>query len=152
MGKNIKNVIKKFIPWMDRDKKIYRLYKKSNKLMKNGHRVLADYYSNKIYRKYGCLISPKAQIGKNLTLYHPIGIVIGEGVKIGENVTIYQNVTLGRRKQEIEEYPKIGNNVTIYANSVIIGNITIGNGAIIGCGAIVLKDVKENSVCTGVWK
>jgi serine O-acetyltransferase len=48
-----------------------------------------------------------------------------------------------------ERYPTIGDNVTIYANSVIIGGIKIGDNAIIGAGAVVVKDVPPKAVVAG---
>lgn len=149
---NVKEIIKWFIPWKNQDKKIYKIYKKSRKCILNGNKYFAYYYSYKIYKKFGCCISPKADIGVNLILPHPIGIVIGEGVKIGDNCTIYQNVTLGRKNKDVAEYPTIGNNITIYCNSVVIGNIEIGDNTVIGCNTVVLKSVEPNSKCVGVVK
>lgn len=80
---------------------------------------------------------------------HPIGIVIGKDAEIGENCTIYQNVTIGaKNKAESAEgkYPKIGNNVIIYANSLIIGNLRIGDNSIIGAGTCVRHDLPDNCV------
>lgn len=148
----MKDCIKSLIPWLDVDKKIYKLYKKANKLYKQGKKQLAKYYSYKIYKKYGCQISPKAEIGDNLKLPHPIGIVIGEGAKIGKNCVIYQNVTIGRKNMQIEEYPTIGDNVIIYCNSSLIGKITVGNNVVIGCNSVVLKDLQENTTYSGVVK
>ncbi len=148
----IKNILKKVIPWMERDKKIYKLYVKSRKWLMRNKEQIASYYSYKIYKRYGCEISPNAEIGKNLVLPHPVGVVIGEGVKIGDNCVIYQNVTLGRKNRDIAEYPTIGDNVTIYCNSTLIGNISIGNNSIIGCNSVVMKSIKENSKCVGVVK
>ena len=85
-------------------------------------------------------------------LPHPVGIVIGMKVEIGMNCKIYQNVTIGTK--DIKDfkngkYPKIGNNVTIFPNSVIIGDIKIGDGSQIGAGSIVLKDVPANTIVAG---
>ena len=45
--------------------------------------------------------------------------------------------------------PQIGNNVFIGANSVVIGEIIIGDGAIIGAGSVVTKDVPPNAIVIG---
>lgn len=42
--------------------------------------------------------------------------------------------------------PEIGNDVTIAAVAIVIGEVRIGDGAIVGAGAIVLKDVAARSV------
>lgn len=83
---------------------------------------------------------------------HPVGIVIGMKVKMGMNCEIYQNVTIGTKETadfKNGKYPEIGNNVIIYPNSLIIGNIKIGDNSIIGAGSVVLSDVPPNSVFAG---
>ena len=70
--------------------------------------------------------------------------MIGEGAKIGDNVVIYQNVTIGRKNRETPDYPSIGNNVIIYSNSIILGNVRIGDNTTIGCNTIVLKSIENN--------
>lgn len=44
----------------------------------------------------------------------------------------------------------IGNDVLISLNSIILEGVTIGNGAIIGAGAVVTRDVKPYEVVGGV--
>lgn len=149
---NIKKIIKKIIPWLETSQKIYKTYIKSHKAFLKHNKQLANYYAYKISKKYNCYISPSAEIGRNLILPHPTGIVIGEGVKVGNNCVIYQNVTLGRKNRDIAEYPTIGNNVIIYCNSTVIGKIKVGDNSIIGCNSVLLKSVEENSKCIGVVK
>lgn len=43
----------------------------------------------------------------------------------------------------------IGDNVFLGANAVVLPGVTIGNGAIIGAGSVVTKDVRENMVVAG---
>ena len=57
----LKNIIKKFIPWVDMSSKIYKWYLKSHGNELKGNKLLAGYYSYKIYKKYNCVISPKAK-------------------------------------------------------------------------------------------
>ena len=154
MKKNrfIKKIVIYMSPWLNQSEKIYKLYKKANKYIERKKEYVAYFYFYKIYKKFGCYISPKAKIGKNLILPHPNGIVIGAEATIGENVTIYQNVTLGRKKGNILGCPTIGNNVTIYCNSVLVGDISIGDNTIIVCNSTILKSVEPNSKCVGVVK
>ena len=56
-------------------------------------------------------------------------------------------------KNLFEEQPKrilVGNDVWIGMNCIIMGGITIGNGAIIGAGAVVTKDVEDYAIVGGV--
>lgn len=134
-------------PWRDIGNKIYNLHIKS----KNPKfKFLTPLYMHLLYSKYNIIISHKSDIKGVINFPHPLGIVIGEGVIIGNNVTIYQNVTLGRKDKEINKYPIIGDNVTIYAGAKILGNVKIGNNAIVGANAVVLKDVPDNSIAVGV--
>lgn len=105
-------------------------------------RILSKY----LQKKYSVYLSARAEGGKNLSLGHYVGTVIG-GVKIGENCTIYHNVTIG---QNHGKSPVIGNGVTIYAGAKVIGDIAIGDNAIIGANSVVINDVPENSVVAGV--
>ena len=52
--------------------------------------------------------------------------------------------------QRKEKSVIIGNDVWIGHNSAIMPGVTIGNGAVIGAGAVVTKDVEPYSVVTGV--
>ncbi|PLX18680.1 MAG: serine acetyltransferase [Candidatus Muiribacterium halophilum] len=99
-------------------------------------------------------ISPTARLGNNIWLPHPGGIVIGGTSVIGDNVTIMQNVTLGTRRinSSKNRHPVIKNDVFIGANAVLLGNIKVGKGAVIGAGTIVLKDVPSNEKVFGVYK
>lgn len=147
-----KNFIKWILPGYNLSEKIYTLHKISNTFSKKNLKILSNYINYKIYRKYNCCISSNAIISKGISFPHPVGIVIGDKVIIGKNATIYQNVTIGRKYSDIANYPKIGDNVTIYANATIIGDIFIGNNAVIGCNSVVLRDVKDGEVVSGIVK
>lgn len=136
-------------------KKILRLHLIAHKLNKRGFlgRFIADRVKRKIIYNFSCYFSPKADIANSVKFPHPTGIVIGEGVTIGEKTIIYQNVTFGAAKiggAKQGDYPKIGNRVTIYAGAVIIGNISIGDDAIVGANAVVNKDVEGGQTVVGI--
>ncbi len=102
--------------------------------------------------------------GKNITLGKNVfinacckfqdqgGITIGDGSLIGHNVTI---ATLNHdfapeKRQNI--FPKpvvIGKNVWVGSDSTILPGVRIGDGAIIGAGSVVTKDVPENTIVAG---
>jgi len=54
------------------------------------------------------------------------------------------------RKDVIPAPVHIGRDVWIGANAVILPGVTIGDGAVIAAGAVVTKDVPENTVAGGV--
>lgn len=98
------------------------------------------------FSRKGVIISKKSSLGEGFTIDHFAAIVIGEGVKAGKNLKVFQCVTIGNKNGK---YPTIGNNVTIYPNSVLVGDIHIGDNVIIGAGSIVLKDIESNSIVCG---
>ena len=90
----------------------------------------------------GIEIHPAAQIGDGLFVDHGSGVVIGETAEIGENVTIYQGVTLGGTGFSTgKRHPTVEDNVTIGAGAHLLGPITVGHGAKVGAGAVVIHDV-----------
>ncbi|HIF9259846.1 TPA: serine O-acetyltransferase [Photobacterium damselae] len=100
----------------------------------------------------GLDIPAKTKIGFGLVLYHPQNIVINSDSIIGDNVIIKHNVTIGSKydvKNEYYKSPVIGNNVELSPGVIVIGNITIDDNAVIGAGAVVVKDIAENSVAVG---
>ena len=94
--------------------------------------------TSRLAAKYGVSISLNAVIGDGLLLPHPDGVIIGQNARIGKNCTIYQQVTIGQKNGE---YPTLGDNVTIYPGAKVIGGITVGDQAVIGANAVVLKDI-----------
>ncbi len=80
------------------------------------------------------------------------GIEISDGCLIGHNVTIAtlnHELEPSRRQNLHPRKVKIGKNVWVGSNSIILPGITIGDGAIIGAGSIVTKDVGANTVVAG---
>lgn len=51
---------------------------------------------------------------------------------------------------EKKNFVKIGNDVWLGANAIILPGVTIGDGAIIGAGAVVTKDVPPYAIVAGV--
>ena len=84
-------------------------------------------------------------------LDHATGLVIGETAVVGNNVSILQSVTLGGTgKEDGDRHPKIGDGVLISAGAKILGNITVGEGAKVGAGSVVLDHVPPHVTVAGV--
>ena len=98
----------------------------------------------------GIEIHPAARIGRGFFVDHGAGVVIGETAEIGENVTLYQGVTLGGTGFATgKRHPTVEDNVTVGSGAKLLGPITIGHGAKIGAGSIVIHDVPPNSTVVG---
>lgn len=81
------------------------------------------------------------------------GITIGDGALIGHNVvlaTLNHDHNPKYRSDTIPAPIIIGKNVWIGANATVLPGVSIGDGAIVAAGAVVTKDVPENTVVGGV--
>lgn len=99
----------------------------------------------------GIEIHPGATIGQGFFIDHGMGTVIGETAEIGDNVMLYQGVTLGGTgKQSGKRHPTLEDGVIVGVGASILGAITMGAGARIGGGAVVVKDVPAHSTAIGI--
>ncbi len=126
-------------------------YRLAHKLYLRKHFFLARWISQRTARKTGIEIHPGAVIGKGFFIDHGNGVVIGETAEIGDNVTMYHGVTLGGvGKEQGKRHPTIKDNVVIGTGAKILGSFTVGEGAKIGAGTVVLKEVPAGATVVGV--
>lgn len=85
-------------------------------------------------------------IGQGLFIQHGFSTVIS-AKSIGQNCWINQQVTIGWTNNY--DAPIIGNNVKIFAGAIIVGNVHVGDNAVIGAGTVVVKDVPPNTTIVG---
>ncbi len=87
------------------------------------------------------------------------GVTIGDGVFIGHGVMFTndrypQAVTTDGRPQTDADWElvetRVERRVSIGSNATILPGVTIGEGALVGAGAVVTKDVPPYSVVAGV--
>lgn len=88
------------------------------------------------------------RIGSGLRIYHGAGIVINDATVIGRNVGIRQHVTLGN-SGETGPCPVIEDDVELGAGCIVLGGITVGQGAKVGAGAVVTKNVPPGATVVG---
>jgi len=99
----------------------------------------------------GIEIHPGATIGKRVFIDHGMGVVIGETAEVGDDVTLYHGVTLGGTTwQKGKRHPTLGRGVVVGAGAKILGPILVGEGAKIGCNAVVVKEVPAGATVVGV--
>lgn len=104
------------------------------------------------YRAYTlCLIGMdipvSTKIGAPLIVHHGIGLVVHASTVIGRGVTLRHNTTIGAKKAT--DAPIIEDGVDIGPNSVVLGRVCISEGAKVGAGSVVVKDVGRGSVVAG---
>ncbi len=126
-------------------------YRAAHFLHVHGNYIAARIISQAARFITGIEIHPGAVIGKGLFIDHGAGVVIGETAIIGDNCTMYQGVTLGGTGKDCgKRHPTIGNNVMIGAGAKILGPITVGDGAKIAAGAVVLNSIPEYCTAVGI--
>ena len=91
----------------------------------------------------------------NLTLVDDTHIYVGDGVMFGPNVTVCTGThpvhpELRARQAQYNLPVHIGDNVWVGAGAVILPGVTIGEGSVIGAGAVVTRDIPANVVAAGV--
>lgn len=112
--------------------------------------ILGRLYFKRLKVVFGYQIPFSTKIGKGLYLGHFGNIIINSKTTIGENCNIAQGVTIGFISRGAKKgAPKIGDNVWIGANSVVVGSIKIGDGALIAPLTFINFDIPENAVVSG---
>src|SRR5690348_10138190 len=108
-----------------------RLYRISHAFYLHGHPVLAEYCHMLGYVFTSTDISPRAEIGRNVTIRHGLGLVVGDTAVIGDGCVLRHGVSLGRRGEdrtpEGRAHPLLGRNVELGAHALLIGPITVGD-------------------------
>ena len=131
---------------------------------------------SKFVNVYGCSISDNTKIGAFVEIQKNVSI--GKNCKISshtficEGVTIEDNCFIGHavvfindndpkavnangQLERTEDWANrfvkthVGRHVSIGSNATILGNISIGDGALIGAGSVVTKNVPPGEVWTG---
>lgn len=113
-------------------------------------------------------------IAKGSDLYVPVAASIGDNVSIGANFTAQTNFVIGSECLLSSNISFVGNDHDVYGPSAyfsgrnppsmvvlegnnfvgfgatIVGNVSIGHGAIIAAGAVVVSNVEPGVVVAGV--
>lgn len=114
-------------------------------------KLLARMVSQHAKRRTGIEIHPAAKIASGVFIDHGTGVVIGETAEVGEGTVLYQGCTLGGTgKQTGKRHPTVGKGCVISAGAKVLGNITVGDCAKVGAGAVVLKSVPPYATVVGV--
>jgi len=103
------------------------------------------------------LIHESVFITENVVLYGHGDIEIGRYSGLGAGAKIFSGehnfadpsvpiMAQGGKGNEVT----IGSDVHVYASAVVLSGVTIGDGSIIGAGAVVTKDIPSYSIAVGV--
>ena len=127
-------------------------HRRNHWLWERGFHNTALWLAKRMRRRLGADIHPAATIGRRFTIDHGMGVVIGGTAIIGDDCMLYQGVTLGMtgKRPEGKRHPTLGDNVLVGANAVVLGDITVGSGARVGAGAVVVHPVPRDVTVVGV--
>jgi serine O-acetyltransferase len=126
------------------------------------HRIAHAFYRRRFYfparlvshisrALTGVEIHPGAKIGRRVFIDHGSGVVIGETAEVGDDVLIYMGVVLGGTALErTKRHPTIEDGVIIGSGASVLGPITVGRGAKIGAGSVVVHPVPPGATVVGV--
>jgi len=130
------------------------------KNVKVGNGVTISHFTN----LYGCELGDDVFVGPFVEIQS--NVKIGRGTRVSSHSFICSSVEIGEdcfvahgvmftndkftegREDWVERKTIIGNNVRIGSNATILP-VTIGDGAVIGAGAVVTKDVPAGKVVKG---
>lgn len=113
--------------------------------------MLAVALQSRISEVFHVDIHPAATFGRGILLDHATGVVIGETAVVGDNVSMLHHVTLGGSGTgKGIRHPTIGHGVLLGAGVSVLGNVTVGCGAKVGAGSVVVSDLPCHSVAVGV--
>ena len=100
------------------------------------------------------LVENDVVVGNRVTVKS--GVFLWDGLRVEDDVFIGPNATFTNDKfPRSKQYPEafqptvLGKGCSIGANSTILGGVTIGDGALIGAGSVVTKDVPPGELWVG---
>lgn len=112
-----------------------------------------------LYRQCGYKIGNQAYIAEGLTIAEKLedknNVIIGDRAAIGPNVILLSSSDPNNSK--IKPYVKvqrgkvtIENDAWIGAGAIIMPDIVVGKGAVVGAGSVVTKNVADFTIVAGV--
>jgi len=97
----------------------------------------------------GVAIDRGMRVGRQFRIVHAGGIVLHPEVVFGDRCGIMHNVTVGTN-MDLPGCPRIGYDVFIGTGATVIGDIIVGDGALIAANSLVFFDVPADALAMGV--
>ncbi|UCD72986.1 MAG: N-acetyltransferase [Candidatus Bathyarchaeota archaeon] len=99
------------------------------------------------------VIDGRCLIGEGVSIqtgaYIPSSSEIGDSVFLGPHCILLNDKYVSRKKTRLVG-PTIGKGASIGGGAIILPGVVIGKDAVVGAGAVVTKDVKDQTVVIGV--
>jgi serine acetyltransferase len=102
---------------------------------------------------HACDFEPHGRIGPGLRMPHPAAIFVGHSV-LGRDVVLQHNITISAvttnwRSGKNPGLVEVGDEVIIYPGAIVAGRLAIGDGAVVGANAFVVRDVPSGHIVIG---
>ena len=129
------------------------------------------YWRSFLLRLWGAKVGRRCAVAASAKIWAPWNLVLGDYVAIGaraeiynvakiaigSNVTISQDAYLCTASHDISKLKKplvfspifIGDSTWVAAKAIVLPGVTIAEGAVVGAGAVVTKDVEPWTVVGG---
>lgn len=106
-----------------------------------------------LYRSYATVVTSidlptSTRVGPGLRIWHGYALVVHAQAVIGAGVTLRHSTTIGERTPG-RGAPTLGDHVDVGAQCAVLGPVTIGQGASLGSGAVVLSDCPPGGTMVG---
>jgi serine O-acetyltransferase len=122
-----------------------------SKLLRAGPSIVYRMMFRHCRNVYGIELPYSCKVGKRVVIEHQGGIVVHGNTELGDDTIIRQNCTFGlRHLDRLTDAPILGKGVNVGAGAVVLGRITVGDGAAIAANAVVLTDVPAGATVGGV--
>ncbi len=105
-----------------------------------------NYLKSYMQEHFNTRLSSFADVGQGLVVSGNSSLRITALVRIGKKVLIGPNSSILAHCG----WPVIGDNVTLWTNSIVVGNVKVGDHAIIGANAVVTKDIPAYATAVGI--
>ena len=134
--------------------KIKNIFNKINIVFANNDKYIKILRKMKVQIGENCIIDKTAVFGTE-----PYLITLEDNVRITRGVKfithdggLWTARNLGLLDKNVDRFGKIlvKENTNIGWNSIIMPGVTIGKNCVVGCNAVVTKDVPDNSVVAGI--
>lgn len=103
------------------------------------------------------IINERVSIGVGSFIYASSGVEIGKDSLLADNVRVmagghrFKDASKLLRLQEPwVKKTTIGQDVWLGSSAIVLGGLTVGDGAVVGAGAVVTKDIPSYSIAVGV--
>lgn len=113
--------------------------------------IIYRFLFRRVRNRYGIELPYSVKAGRRIIIEHQSAIVVHGDTVMGDDCIIRQGVTIGNRYlNKPFDAPRLGRRVNVGAGAKLLGGIDIGDDAIVGANAVVLKDVPAGATVVGI--